>query len=71
MPSPSYRDLTTGDVVWILEPTIRRVFYLARVVKLTFGSDSIVRSAEVRTGYGTLNCPSVKIAPVLHVSDSD
>ena len=71
-PSSSNRDLKTGDLVWIVEPTTLRGYYpLARIVILNFGSDAIARSAEVRTASGNLIRPVVKLAPVLPVSDSD
>ena len=60
------RDLKTGDLVWIVEPTSPRGHYpLARVVKLNFGTDVVARSAEVRTASGNLVRPVIKLAPVL------
>ena len=60
------RDLKTGDLVWIVEPTSPRGHYpLARVVKLNFGTDAVARSAEVRTASGNLVRPVIKLAPVL------
>ena len=60
----------TGDLVWIVEPTRTRGYYpLARVVKLNFGSDAVVRSAEVKTMSGNLVRPVVKLAPVLPPPD--
>ena len=64
--SHSNRDLKTGDLVWIVEPTSPRGHYpLARVVKLNFGTDAVARSAEVRTASGNLVRPVIKLAPVL------
>ena len=66
----SARQLKTGDLVWIVEPTSPRGYYLlARVVKLNFGSDAIARSAEVKTTSGNLVRPVVKLAPVLPPPD--
>ena len=66
------RQLKTGDLVWIVEPTSPRGHYpLARVVKLNFGSDAIARSAEVKTSTGRLVRPVVKLCPVLPVPDSE
>ena len=60
------RDLKTGDLVWIVEPTSPRGHYpLARVVRLNFGTDAVTRSAEVRTVSGNLVRPVIKLAPVL------
>ena len=64
--SHSNKDLKTGDLVWIVEPTSPRGYYpLARVVKLNFGTDAVARSAEVRTASGNLVRPVIKLAPVL------
>ena len=69
-PSHAGRELKTGDLVWIVEDDSPRGHYpLARVVKLNFGSDSIVRSAEVRTTTGNLVRPVVKLSPVLPSPD--
>ena len=70
--SPSERQLKTGDLVWIIEPTSPRGHYpLARVVKLNFGSDAVARSAEVKTSTGCLVRPVVKLCPVLPVPDPE
>ena len=66
----SNRQLKTGDLVWIVEPTNPRGYYpLARVIKLHFGSDAVARSAEVKTTSGNLVRPAVKLAPVLPSPD--
>ena len=60
------RDLKTGDIVWLVEATSPRGYYPpACVAKLNFGSDGIVRSAEVKTMTGNLIRPIIKLAPVL------
>ena len=70
-PSSSNRELKTGDLLWIVEPTTSRDYYsFARVVKFNFDSDVVGRSAEVRTACGNLIHPVVKLAPVLPLSDS-
>ena len=57
----SNKDLKTGDLVWIVEPTAPRGHYpLARVVKLNFGIDAVARSAEVKTSTGNLVRPVVE-----------
>ena len=64
------RELKTGDLVWIIEPTSPRGHYpLARVVKLNFGGDAVARSAEVKTHTGSFVRPVVKLAPVLPSPD--
>ena len=41
--SPFDRDLQTGNILWIVEPTNPRGYYpLARVVKLNFGSNAVL-----------------------------
>ena len=68
--SQSARQLKSGDLIWIVEPTSPRGYYpLARVVKLNFGSDAVARSAEVKTTSGNLVRPVVKLAPVLPPPD--
>ena len=70
--NPQERQLKTGDLVWIVEPTSPRGHHpLARVVKLNFGSDAVARSAEVRTSTGCLVRPVVKLCPVLPVLDPE
>ena len=65
------RNLKTGDLVWIVEPTSPRGHYLlARVVKLNYGTDAVARSAELKTATGNLVRPVVKLAPVLPSPDS-
>ena len=65
------RDLKTGDLVWIVEPTSPRGHYpLARVVKLNYGTHAVARSAELKTATGNLVRPVVKLAPVLPSPDS-
>ena len=69
--APPERDLITGDLVWIVEPTSPRGHYpLARVVKLNYGTDSVARSAELKTATGNIVRPIVKLAPVLPPPDS-
>ena len=69
--APPERDLITGDLVWIVEPTSPRGHYpLARVVKFYYGTDSVARSAELKTATGNLVRPIVKLAPVLPSPDS-
>ena len=70
--SPPERQLKTGDLVWIVEPTSPRGHYpLARIVKLNLGSDAVARSAEVKTNTGCLVRPVVKLCPVLPIPDPE
>ena len=71
--SPPKRQLKTGDLVWIIKPTSPRGHYpQARVVKLNFGSNSVARSAEVKTSTGLcLVRPVVKLCPVLPAPDPE
>ena len=65
------RQLKTGDLVWIIEPSSSRGHYpLARVTKLNFGSDAIARSAELKTTTGRLVRPVVKLSPVLPLPEA-
>ena len=62
----SDRQLKTGDLVSIVEPTSPKGYYpLASVVKLNFRCDAVARSVEVKTRSGNLVRPVVKLAPVL------
>ena len=64
--SPSNWDPQTGDFVSIVKPTSPRAYCpLAPLVKLNFVSDTVARSAEVRTASGNLICPFVKLARIL------
>ena len=63
-PNQPERQLNTGDLVWIIEPSSPRGHYpLARVTKLNFGSDAIARSAELNTNTGRFVRPVVKLSP--------
>ena len=61
----SNRDLKTGYLVWIVEPTVPRVHYPhARVVMLNYGTNADARSTEVKTSTSFLVRPVVKLASV-------
>ena len=71
-PSQPERQLKTGDLVWIIEPSSPRGHYpLARVTKLNFGSGAIARSAERKTNTGRLVRPVVKLSPVLPLPEAE
>ena len=63
--------LKTGDLVWINEETNPSGYYTtARIVDLRYGSDSVARSAVLRTSAGSLVRPLVKLVPVFPTSSS-
>ena len=69
--TPSEQHLKTGDLVWIVEETIPRGYYpTAQIEDLRYGSDSVARSAVLRTSTGSLVRPLVKLVPVFPTSYS-
>ena len=55
-----------GDLVWIVEESNPTGYYpTARIEELRYGSDSVTRSAVVRTSPGLLVRPLVKLVPIL------
>ena len=69
--TPAEQHLKTGDLVWIVEETNPRAYYpTARIVELRYGSDSVPRSAVLRTSTGSLVRPLVKHVPVFPTSFS-
>ena len=69
--TPAEQHLKTGDLVWIVEETNPRGYYpTARIVELRYGSDSVARSAVLRTSTGSLVRPLVKLVPVFPTSSS-
>ena len=69
--TPAEQHLKTGDLVWIVEETDPRGYYpTARIVELRYGSDSVKRSAVLRTSTGSLVRPLVKLVPVFPTSSS-
>ena len=63
--TPAEQHLKTGDLVWIVEETSPRGYYpTPRIVELSYGSDSVARSAVLRTSTGSLVRPLVKLVPV-------
>ena len=70
--TPAEQQLKTGDLVWVVEETNPRGhFPTARITELRYGSDSIARSAVVRTSTGSVVCPLVKLVPLLPTSSSE
>ena len=69
--TPAEQHLKVGDLVWIVEESNPRVYYpTARIEELRYGSDSVARSAVVRTSSGSLVRPLVKLVPILPTSFS-
>ena len=64
--TPAERHLNVGDLVWIVEESNPRGYYpTARIEELRYGSDSVARSAVLRTSSGSLVRPLVKLVPIL------
>ena len=69
--TPAEQHLKTFDLVWIVEETNPRCYYpTARIVELRYGSDSVARSAVLRTSTSSLVRPLVKLVPVFPTSSS-
>ena len=69
--TPAEQHLKTGDLVWVVEETNSRGYYLtARITELRYGSDSVARSAVLRTSSGSLVRPLVKLVTILPTSSS-
>ena len=69
--TPAKHHLKAGDLVWIVEESNPRGYYpTARIEELRYGSDSVARSAVVRTSSGPLIRPLVKLVPILTTSSS-
>ena len=69
--TPAEQHLKTGDLVWIVEETNARGYYpTARIVELRSGSDSVARSAVLRTSTGSLVRPLIKLVPSFPTSSS-
>ena len=70
--TPAEQHLKTGDLVWIVEETNPRGYYpTVRIVELSYGSESVTRSAVLRTLTGSLLRPLVKLVPVFPTSSSE
>ena len=68
---PAEQHLKTADLFWIVEETNPRGYYSnARIVELRYGSDSVARSAVLRTTTGSPLRPLVKLVPAFPKSFS-
>ena len=64
--TPAEHHLKVGELVWIVEESNPRGYYTtARIEELRYGSDSVARSAVLRTSSGSLVRPLVKLVPIL------
>ena len=69
--TPAEQHVKTGDLVCIVEETNPRGYYpTAWIVELRYGTDSVARSAVLRTSTGSLVRPLVKLVPVFPTSSS-
>ena len=69
--TPSEQHLKTSDLVWIVEEINPRGYYpIAWIEELRYGSDSVARSAVLRTSTCSLVRPLVKLVPVFLTSSS-
>ena len=70
--TPAEQYIKTGDLVWIVDETNRSGYYpTAQIVELHYGSDSVARSAVLRSSTGSLVRPLVKLVPVFPTSSSE
>ena len=69
--TPAEQHLKTVGLVWIVEETNPRGYYpIVRIVELRYGSDSVARSAVLRTSTSSLVRSLVKLIPVFPTSSS-
>ena len=70
--TPAEHHLKVGDLVSIVEESNPRGYYpTARIEELRYGSDSVARSAALRTPSGSLVRPLVKLVPILLTFSSE
>ena len=68
--STANETLKEGDLVWFIKDSDKRGYYdLGRVAETIDGSDSVIRSAIVRTNDRVYKRPVAKLAPVLPGKD--
>ena len=69
--TPAEQHLKTGDLVWVVEETNPSGYYpTARFTELRYGSDSVARSAVLRTSAWSLVRPLVKLVPLFLTTSS-
>ena len=65
--SDNERVLKVGDLVWLIDESVRRQENeMARVTGVFPGADGVIRSAIIKTSDGVLRRPAVKLAPVFY-----
>ena len=61
------RNLKEGEVVWLLDDSLKHCEYkLRQIIKTFTGNDGVVRSARVEMAHGDLYRPVVKLAPFFY-----
>ena len=61
------RVLKVGDLVWLIDESVKRhENKMARVIEVFPGADGVIRSALIKTSDGALQRPAVKLAPVFY-----
>ena len=61
------RVLKVGDLVWLIDESVKRHHNkMARVIEVFPGSDGVIRSASIKTSDGCYHRPAVKLAPVFY-----
>ena len=61
------RTLRVGDLVWLIDESVRRhENKKARVAEVFPGADTVVRSASIKTADRVLRSPAVKMVPVFY-----
>ena len=59
------RALNIGDLVWVIDESVKRYKnQMARVLDVFPGSDGVVRSAKIQTSNGIFVRPAMKLAPL-------
>ena len=60
------RVLNIGELIWLIEESVRHENKMARVLEVFPGADGVIRSTAIKTAYGVLRRPAVKLAPVFY-----
>ena len=69
--TPAEQLRKVGGLVWIVEESNPRGYYpTARIEELRYGSDSVARPAIVRTSFGSLVHPLVKLVSIVQTFSS-
>ena len=61
------RNLREGELVWMVDESVRRCEYkMGRVIQVFKGHNGVVGSARVKMAHGEFNRPVVKLVPVFY-----